>query len=208
MSTDSLISLLAAAGTWVAVAGAFVAVYLQNRTAKRLMCLQVSIQLTTQYDSEAMQLSRARLASKLLSDPKALVIDDSILIFLENVAHLARRNLLDEGYVWNVFGLDVPYYWTALRHYIMHMREILDDPCLFEELEALSKCLCAYRVSPMGTTVRPLDMLDDKVQSFLRMEANRVSTHSDERLLARKGPNLAGRQKVAQTRLKSERAQL
>ena len=80
MDNSQLYSAISAIGTWAAVGCALVAVWLQNRSAKRLMCLQLFIQLAAQYESDSMQRTRARIASKLLSNPSATEIDDSLLV--------------------------------------------------------------------------------------------------------------------------------
>jgi hypothetical protein len=162
---------ISAWAAWAAVACALLVVWLQNRAAKRLTCLQLFMQLAAQYDSVDMQKVRARLATKLLSDPSTLEIDDSLLVFYENVAILNRRKILDRELLINTFSIDVRSYWSALRHYVEHTRTVFDDPSFFSEFEKLNDYFVPWsqKMAPsskVGVTL-------DAVKNFLRCEALR-----------------------------------
>jgi len=167
------------------VACALIAVSLQNRTARKLMRLQLSVQMAGQYEAETMQRIRSRLARRLLTEARPNTIDDSVLLFLENVSHLARRNLLDDVFVYNYFGYDVPYYWAALKTHVGDLRIELKDPSMYEELERMAAHLARAQSSPLRTTVPALDMSERTVRQFLRLEVARtggVDPLSDNRL--------------------------
>jgi len=94
----------------------------QNKKAKELTCLQLYLKLAAQYDSPEMNIRRARLATKLLADPKTIDIDVSLLVFYENVGLMLERDLLDIDLVHNFFGYDVLHYWHLLEHYVEYSR--------------------------------------------------------------------------------------
>ena len=164
---------ISAWGSWAAVGCALLIVWLQNRSAKRLTCLELFIQLAAQYDSVDMQNIRGRLADRLLTDPTTLEIEDSLLVFFENVAILARRNLLDRELVWNTFSFDMPIYWCALRHYVEHSRNKFSEPSLFEEFEKLVETFLKTERSPMGTRLKHQPLSETAVLDFLRYESLR-----------------------------------
>ncbi len=100
-----LYAAISAYGSWAAVGCALLIVWLQNRSAKRLIGLQLFIQIAAQYDSEDMHRIRAHLADRLLADNQTLELDTSLLVHFENVAILLRRGLLDKELVWNIYFL-------------------------------------------------------------------------------------------------------
>ncbi len=158
MLSEQTVSLLQTAATWAAVACALIAVWRQNQTARALMRLQLSVQIVGLYDSENMQRIRARLARQLLTDLGTRSIDDSVILFLENVAHLARRQLLDRAFVWNHFGFDIPYYWAAHSAHVQDLRKKYSDDSLYEEVERMAKHLSQPQRSPLGTRVPGLSV--------------------------------------------------
>ena len=164
---------IATAGTWAAVLCAFLIVWLQTRAAKRLASLQLFIQLAAQYDSDSMQRIRARLAAKLLSDASSVDLEDSLMVFYENLAILTRRRLLDLDLVSNTFSFDVRCYWIALRHCVAQSRTEFSDPTLFEEFEQLNDYFLRSKYSPMGTRLGQVAITPETAQHFLRYEALR-----------------------------------
>ena len=161
---------VAAYGTWATVICALVIVWLQNRAAKRLTCLQLFVQLSSQYESADMKASRARLAGALIDNPATLEIDDSILSFFETVATLERKSLLEKDLIWSAFSVDVCCYWQALRHYVLEARENLGDKTLFEEFERL-----AGRFDSRSTRMAPHYRGSDALSRFLEFEKRRYS---------------------------------
>ena len=124
-----------------------------------------------------MQKIRGHLAKKLLSDPTTVDLEDSLLVFYENLAILTRRHLLDRELVWNTFAFDVRCYWPALRHYIRHNRSEFSDPTLFEEFERLNDYFEHSRHSPMGTPISQSAVNSETIQRFLRYESLRGVEH-------------------------------
>jgi len=174
---SSTLTLLAA---WATVAVALLVVWLQNRATKRLTSIQLFIQLAAQYDSEDMQRARARLAAKLLSDPTTVEINDSLLVFYENIAILDRRKLLDSGLMRNTFSIDVRNYWLALRHYVEHVRNTLGDSVggtvFYLEFEQLNDRFVKEAQSPENSAQSSLpeaSLTTDAVQKFLHLEVLR-----------------------------------
>ncbi len=172
-----LYTAIAAWGTWATVGCALLIVWVQNRAAKRLTCLQLFVQIAAQYDSADMQRIRARLADRLLADSTTLEVEDSLLVLFENLAILTRRDLLDYELVWNTFGFDVPRYWWVLRHYIEHCRKKHSDSSLFEEFEKLSERLRLSERSPLGTHLSQPNLTSEESHDFLHHESLRGPDH-------------------------------
>ncbi|MEI6232183.1 MAG: hypothetical protein WCT04_03975 [Planctomycetota bacterium] len=151
------INLLTMLGIWAGIFAALYAVWQQNKIAKELACVQLFLQLTQQYDSDDMQRKRAALADALLANPKAVEIDDTVLTFFENLAHLRRRGLLEDEMTWNFFSVDVIFFHAAADHYIASMRTKFNAQDLFVEFENLSrawrsKLYQSVAVNPTTTT--------------------------------------------------------
>jgi hypothetical protein len=178
MDSNTLYTAITAWAVCAAVACALLVVYLQNRSAKRLTCLQLFMQLAAQYDSVDMQRTRVRLASKLLSYPTTVEINDSLLVFYENIAILHRRGLLDSELMDNTFSIDVRSYWAALRHYVEYMRKTFGDNKIFFELEKLNDHFVKEAQSQEGTPLSNVGLTAEAIQGFLRCEVLR----NDEQL--------------------------
>ncbi len=96
------------------------------------------MQLAAQYDSLDMQQVRARLVEKLLADPNTVAVDDTLLVFYENIAILHRRKLLDSELMYNTFSYDVRTYWLVLQPYILNIRGTMADDDFFQEVQRLN----------------------------------------------------------------------
>lgn len=164
---------LSAWAAWAAVACGILAIWRQNRAARQLTCLQLFVQLAAQYDSADMQQVRASLAAKLLSDPDTLEINDSLLVFYENIGVLSRRGLLDPELMANTFSIDVRSYWSALRHYVEHIRNTFKEPLLFFQFERLNDHFVEEAKTYVGASTSQVGLTRDAVQSFLRCEVLR-----------------------------------
>ncbi|MGQ0698866.1 MAG: DUF4760 domain-containing protein [Panacagrimonas sp.] len=178
MESPLLYSAISAWATLAAVFCALLVMWSQNRSAKRLTCLQLFIQLAAQYDSSEMQKVRGRLASELLTTPDAVDLEDTLLVFYENLAILVRRRLLDPDLVGNTFSIDVRCYWLALRHYVAHNRTEYSDQTIFEEFEWLNKNFVCCKRSPLGTQQRPTAFTPEEIHRFLRDESRRGRTRA------------------------------
>jgi len=183
MDKDSLAllySAIAAWGTWATVLCALVVVWSQNRSSKRIACLQLFVQLSAQYDSSDMRGIRRRLADKLLSDLKSVEVEDSLPLYFENLAILSRRRLLDRDLMWNTFVFDVPRYWHVLKHYVEFCRKKFANPAIYEEFQLLATQLSSQTRSPLGTELPPLDLSEDDIREFLRYESRIGGQRSDD----------------------------
>ena len=89
--------------------------------------------------------ARARLARKLLDNPNARDLDDTVLVFFENLAYLTRKRVIDPDMVYNVFSIDVCNYWIAVKSYVEGLRKEANDGTLCEEMEELSKVMQAHK---------------------------------------------------------------
>ena len=160
--------------TWAAVACAIFAVLWQVRAAKQLTSLQLFVQMRGEYESSNMQVKRAKIAQKLLADPKSLEVDDSVLLFFETLGDLTHRNFLHKDLVWTTFGYDVCFYWPALRHYVCHVRSKMSDNTAFCEFEKLHKKLSRHKgwekAAPSSAITAPTP---DSIKEFLTWESLR-----------------------------------
>lgn len=160
-----------AACTALVTTAAFV--FFQLRTTHRLAYLQIFLQLASQYDSADTRQIRSRLAHCLLKDPECIEIEDSLLVFFENLAILYRRGILDRDLVWNTFVFDVPRYWHAVGHFVTHLRTTHSDPSIFEEFEKFACSLERDMRSPIGTTVPFRTITQMECRRFLESELRR-----------------------------------
>ena len=159
-----------------AVACALLVVWLQNRSARRLLGFQLFAQMAKQYDSQEMLQARSRLADTLLADEASLDVDETVLMHYENLALLVRRRLIDRQLVWNIYSYDAPRYWFALSSYIRTFREKYSEPSYLEEFEGMVKWLNSIKRSPLGTRLHPREFTSSDLRDFLRTESNRAAT--------------------------------
>ncbi len=174
MAADQVLQLVQTIGTWLAVAAALLAVYLQNLNSRRLIRVQLAVQLAMQYESDHIQAARSELANGLLANRLKASINDVVLLFFENVSYLLRTKQVDATVIWNSFGFDIPYYWIALAPQIEDMRKQFGDPSLYEELQNMAITMSAAQRSPRGTLIPKLDLSSASVDRFLQLEANRA----------------------------------
>jgi hypothetical protein len=129
--------------------------------------------MAAQYDSADMHSIRRRLAGRLLTDRTTLDVEDTLLVFFENLAILSRKHLLDRDLVWNTFAFDVRRYWHVLSGYVELSRQTCGDPTLYEEFErlALASDLAGRLHSPLGTKLPPLDLTQEAMQKLLGYES-------------------------------------
>jgi hypothetical protein len=160
-------------GTWAAVIIAFFIAWRQNHSAKQLTSFQLFLQLAAQWDSADMHQKRAQLARSLLANPKTLELDDTVLVFFETLAHMARRRLIDHDLVWTTFSVDLASYWAAIRHYAEHVRKEFTDPTLFEEMEALNKQFTEKDRAKHGAPNTVIGMTEPAIRRFLEWEVRR-----------------------------------
>jgi hypothetical protein len=118
-----------------------------------------------------MQIVRRRLASTLLDDPQSIHIEETLLVFFENIAILERRNLLDKELVWNTFIFDILRYWQAVRHFVEYCRATHADPTIYEEFEHFARRNVIATRSPLGTKVGRENISDDDCRNFLQYES-------------------------------------
>lgn len=175
--SSALYAAISAYASLGAVACALVVVWLQNRSAKRLLGFQLFAQMATQYESQEMLQARSRLSDALLADEATPQIDETLLVHYENVALLERKGLIDRQLIWNIYSHDVPRYWLAVRSYVQASRETYLAPWLFEEFEDLTKRFRLLKQSPLGTPLRHHDISLSDLRDFLRGESNRAVKH-------------------------------
>ena len=144
------------------------------------MGFQLFMQIAAQYDSENMQKIRAALAAQLLNNSTTLDINDSLLVFYENIGLLERRKLLDSELMFNTFALDVCGYWSALQHYVKHVRDTFGvnvGIAFYVEFEQLSGRF-AKKMQSRGSQLyskksSKVSMIPENVKNFLQLEALR-----------------------------------
>jgi hypothetical protein len=146
------------------------------------------VQLAAQYDSADMQRTRASLAAKLRDERHTFDINDSLLVFYENIAILHRRGLLDSELMINTFSVDVRSYWVALRHYVEYARNFggaYTD--LYTEFEQLNDFFVeeakAKETTLLHRQAKPLSaggLSDEFVRDFLHSETRRGENQMPE----------------------------
>lgn len=171
MDINTVIALFSAIGTWGAIIGAAFVLWRQNKKAKELTCLQLYLQLSAQYDSPEMNIRRARLAKKLLNNPEALDLDDSLLVFYENVGLMLERDLLDVDLVDNFFGYDIRHYWYSLEHYIKYARKF--DDTLYIYFEKLKNKTTEHAINKYKVGEKYENILSISKDDFLESEIRR-----------------------------------
>jgi hypothetical protein len=152
---ETLGLVLAFVATLAAIVAALAAIWsvnTQNMVSRELATQQNFLQFYEQWESDGMQERRAHLAAELLENPTPENIDDSPLVFLETLSNATKRGLLDRELVWTTFYVDVTSYWAAAEPYIQKTRLREQCPCIFEELEALSKQLANEEALRRGRT--------------------------------------------------------
>jgi hypothetical protein len=171
MEINTVIALFSALGTWGAIVGAAFVLWRQNKKQKELTCLQLYLKLSSQYESPEMNIRRARLATKLLKDPETLDIDDTLLVFYENIGLMLERDLLDIDLVDNVFGYDVRHYWDLLKHYIEYARKF--DDTLYIYFEYLKNETTKHAIKKYKKSLKYKNILSISKTDFLQFEIRR-----------------------------------
>lgn len=172
---EKLTVLLVFLTTIAAIVSTFVAIWAvrtQNKVSRELATQQNFLQFYEQWESEGMQVRRARLAAELLENPAPENIDDSPLVFLETLSSATKRGLVDRELVWNTFYVDVTSYWAAAEPYVQKTRLREQCRCMFEELETLSKQLAADEAKKLGNGPS-IGHDAESVRRFLELERKR-----------------------------------
>ena len=134
-----------ALGTWALAAITFCLVRRQTTESKRATGLQLFTQITHDFQDPIMRKLRKQFAAGLLYyrqnkqpvlDPLA---DETVLEFLENIAHLTRSEVLEKTIIWNYFSVAIEGYWYAVRDLITDYRIKENDNDLYRDLEWLSE---------------------------------------------------------------------
>jgi hypothetical protein len=158
---------------FVATLAAIWAVTTQNMISRELATQQNFLQFYEQWESEGMQGRRARLAAELLRNSTPDNIDDSPLVFLETLSNATKRGLLDRELVWTTFYVDLTSYWAAAQPYVQESRSREQCPCIFEELEALSKQFATEEARRRGQEASLIGHDAESVRRFLELERKR-----------------------------------
>jgi len=104
------------------------------------------------FNSREMREHRVRFAATLLRERPAIDLrrDAPVLEFLEEVGYMTRRQILDEGMVWNSFSWWLEPYYLAAREEIVAARRKADAPSLFSEVEWLFARMCKVTTKEEG----------------------------------------------------------
>jgi hypothetical protein len=173
--SDHFYTALTAYAAIGAVIAALVAVWLQNRAVKKLASMQMFLQLVQQYDSDEMRDRRKLLSEFLQRNPTPTEFDDSVLCFLETLAHMTRRKLLDQELVLTHFSIDICVYWSATENFIRELRERCGDKTLYEELEWLNSKFGGCKFFRSGLSGHSLNVNEAVRDHFLKTESTRLS---------------------------------
>ena len=131
---------------------------------------------------------RKRFANQLLevrklksNDPQAVefiqrigIVDVPVLGFLENVAYLTRRGVLDRGMVWNKFFWEVERYYIAITHPANLINEWRrgDQTTIYCEIEWLYRNLLPYDREQRNLVVGKGGPDASEMTTFLKEESN------------------------------------
>lgn len=127
-----------ALGTWVALVGALLALTLQLRQQHALSATQMALSLKDRYNSPDVQLSRRRLATKLLKGEAVLPEDMDGPTLLHTVATLCAKRALDLDLAWTKFGWQTLHWYAALKIHggeLERLRSEWRDPTLLGSLD-------------------------------------------------------------------------
>ncbi len=132
---------LTALGTWVLVVGTLVLMYWQNQQTRELNSASSIMMLRERFDAPGVRRARKHLATRLLNNEHDDITNLEVGAFLELIAALTHRKVLEEDLIWEAFGTWVSGYYWALRHpvdLIGRSRERLRDPLILHEFEWLA----------------------------------------------------------------------
>lgn len=146
----------------------------QLRATRQLALADLFLRLSAEYQTSSMRELRRRFAAFLLSgDWDASTIDETLLIWLENISYLCRKKLLDREMVTTVFYYDIMYYERGARSLIAELRELYSDPGLFVELEWMaSEVIRQYRRMFPKMKQKKDIFTDEHLVAFLRYESS------------------------------------
>ncbi|MGO9455147.1 MAG: hypothetical protein ACLQDV_29490 [Candidatus Binataceae bacterium] len=119
--------------TWCLVIVTMIAIVYQVRETARSRSAETLMHLDDVWRSERVRKIRAAAAATLIdmrttgktarqlyeSDQSDV---DEVLDYLETVAFLCARKVLDRNLVWNMFYWPMEHYWIACAEYIKHVR--------------------------------------------------------------------------------------
>lgn len=149
----------------LAAFAAFWAIRAENKRAQRASSVDLLLRFETQYHSKEMQRVRRETARGFLN---ATLADEGkyLLGFFETMGVLARRDAIDEYFLWHSFWGDVDYYYSAIKPAIEEGQKI--NPAVYADLSYLHGRLVAIEERE-GKSYEPPRR--DSLLSFLEEES-------------------------------------
>jgi hypothetical protein len=158
-----------------------IAFHIKNLASTRLSnSAKMVLDLAGNFNSEEMRSHRRNLANTLISnrnkpDQKELDIcrDNPALEFLEEVAYMTKRGVLDLGMVWNSFNWYIEFYYRAVtnpKNIIEEARCRIKSRTLYREIEWLYGQLCKYSIKEKDAA-QYIPPSEEEIRRFLEDES-------------------------------------
>ncbi len=135
-------------------------------------------ELVNAFDSNDIRVHRRIFANALLHERSKIDLsrDYVALQFLEEIAYMTRRGVLDKGMVWNSFFWFLEPYYLSLRQapdLILAVRQQEQSRTVYREIEWLYKELCKVSVKEDGLS-EYIPIAKEKITKRLLDETNLV----------------------------------
>jgi len=119
-----------------------------------------------------MQFKRAKLSEEAVKEVHPSRLNDSVLMFFENIGAMVRRKLVDRNLVYNAFSVDINHYWFYFKPHVINSREQFKDDSLYAEMEWLDSKMTA-RAKTLGVYT---DITKEQNKRFFELEEKRGKT--------------------------------
>jgi hypothetical protein len=142
----------------------------QRQDAKELLAVQISVELTKQFDSLEMHRARRTIAKQLIKN--SAEIDETRLVdFFEDLAMYTKKGRIDKDIVYQTYSYWIERYWQALTIYINSFRKQEEDISYYANFEELNKEMLAIDAKARGKSVDQVTPSKSEIHSFLLEEA-------------------------------------
>lgn len=107
----------------------------QQKNAKSLLGMQISVELDKQFESLSMRGARRRIATLLMNNKVTPEI--TLPLFLDKLGLYVHQNLIDRDTVYHSYVYWVERYWPVLKPSVEKFRKQQKDPSYLVQLEQL-----------------------------------------------------------------------
>lgn len=173
ISGSTYAALLAAIAALISALIALVALWIQERRARRLLAIELLFKFDDRFHADGFRQVRASAAKALQGKAEDYSPVDDVLDFFEMMGLLARRKSLDLEMVWSSFFNWLDGYWNAASGYIRDIRS--DEQIVWDEAERLYHKLRAVERKKTGCTDSQLIWSREHIDGFLESETSVVN---------------------------------